>query len=235
MNRVVDKRDLGHAAAPRGRDDAAVMVKKSTDGDVLRGYVRDEPVESAGVGGLQHATGEFGADSLPLPVVPNNQAHFHAAIVECEEIAKSNDLLSVLCVQHRDQRQRSTVVDTRQHAYDWFGRSRQVREKPQVSRAGTQRVAKGADSALVVFTQETYSKRSSVRQNDQLITCSSHTSVNRQSPPNIPSRVPRHYTSTAPRVRVCHCWSACTNASSSCSFRSDTAQNDIPLRIQCRT
>lgn len=102
--------------------------------------------------------GELGADSLTLPIVSNNECHFHAAVLDHEQIAEPHNVSAVRRIDHSDKRQRSTAVDAGQHAHYRVGQLGRVREEPQVSRPRTQAVEERSQRLLVAFLQKTYAK-----------------------------------------------------------------------------
>jgi len=180
-----------------------VTLKESPDRDVAPRNVGDEPNNPAGMGGLQHAMGELGADSLTLPIVSYDESHLHAAIVDREQIAEPHNFSAVRRVDHSDERQRSMVVDAGQHAQYRIGQSGRVREETQISRPRTQAVEERSETLLVAFLQNAYAKETAACQNDLCVTFMParragqhvvwrsirllHISVNRHTPLDIPS------------------------------------------------
>src|SRR5262245_56974342 len=98
----------------------------------------DESMKAACLRGVEHADGQFSADSPSLPVVAHRERHFHVLLVDGAEAAESDDLVTVASLVFRDEREVPPVIHRRETANENVRQRAKRRQKPQMPTARTE-------------------------------------------------------------------------------------------------
>src|SRR5712691_129406 len=113
-------------------DHPAKTIEQPSDDRVVRRDGGDKAVETTLLRRIEQRGDERGADSLPLPVVLNNDGHLRRRLVDRAETRKGHHPGATGGLIFSDDRETSAIVHARETAHERIGQRRDRRQEPQV-------------------------------------------------------------------------------------------------------
>ena len=140
------------------------MIEEFPEYRVVPERVSDEPIEAACLGRGHHPLRERDPDTLPLPLIANDQSHLDPTLVERGEAAERYDLGAVGRLQFRDQSQPPPVVDAGQQTDHGVGQRRHLRKESEISGPRAQMIVEIPHDSAFAPAQRADPQSSTVRE-----------------------------------------------------------------------